>query len=93
MEFFEYLLAFNSVDRVLLFIGMLGFALILVILAFYLEYKYDFEGRMTRGLACALEIFSLIFFIGLVFFQEGYYKELRLREIQKIIDSNSKCKF
>lgn len=87
MGFFEYL-AFNSVDAVLMFIGLFGFVITLVILAVFLDTSNNFDVKITKLFVPPLIIFCLAFFIGLLLPGESYFKEMSLRKNQGKVDEH-----
>lgn len=90
MGFFEYL-AFNSVDAVLMSIGLIGFVItliILIILCVFLNNENDFYVRIIKSFAPPLIIFCLMFFIGLLLPGEAYFREMRLRKNQGKVDEH-----
>lgn len=92
MGFFEYL-AFNGVDVVLMFIGVISFLVTLFMLVIYLDSASKFDVKIIKPFVPSLIIFCSVFFIGLLFPGDSYFKEMRLRKKMgtiDIIDVNSK---
>lgn len=88
MGFFEYL-AFNGVDTVLMFIGLFGFIITLIILATFLDNTDNyFKSKTIKVFASPLIIFCLAFFIGLLLPGEAYFKEMSRRENQGKVDEH-----
>lgn len=87
MGFFEYL-AFNSIDMVLMFIGLFGFIITLVILALFVDASNSFDIKTTKLFIPPLIIFCSAFFIGLLLPGKNYFKEMSYRKNQGKVDEH-----